>query len=121
MRVDVSNVELTDAVISFVRADDGAVYLGNSGTAHAAARRSDKPPPNVMPNGPTGGFPDLFGALQVLDRGIGVAVAGYTDALVAQLLAHNGVPSVDNALDPAEVERQVGEIEKRLGQLVARS
>lgn len=58
---------------------------------------------------------------QVLDRGIGVAVAGYTDALVAQLLAHNGVPSVDNALDPAEVERQVGEIEKRLGQLVARS
>jgi hypothetical protein len=70
LRVDVSNVELTDAVISFVRADDGAVYLGNSGTAHAAARRSDKPPPNVMPNGPTGGFPDLFGALQVLDRGM---------------------------------------------------
>ena len=58
---------------------------------------------------------------QVLDRGIGIAVAGYTDALVAQLLAHNGVPSVDNALDPAEVERQVAELEKRLGQLVARN
>lgn len=57
---------------------------------------------------------------QVLDRGIGVAVAGYTDALVAQLLAHNGVPGEGDALDAAEVERQVSDIEKRLGELVAR-
>ena len=57
---------------------------------------------------------------QVLDRGIGVAVAGYTDALVAQLFAHDGVPGADSALDPAEVERQVGALEKRLGELVAR-
>jgi hypothetical protein len=58
---------------------------------------------------------------QVLDRGIAVAVAGYTDALVAQLFAHDGVPSADNALDAGEVERQVGEIERQLGALAERA
>lgn len=55
---------------------------------------------------------------QVLDHGIAVAVAGYTDALVAQLFAHDGVPTEDNQLDAEEVERQVGEIERQLGALV---
>ena len=55
---------------------------------------------------------------QVLDRGIAVAVAGYTDALVAQLFAHDGVPSPDSQLGADEVERQVDEIERQLGALV---
>lgn len=52
---------------------------------------------------------------QVLDRGTAVAVAGYTDALVAQLLLRDGVPAADSALDPCEVERQIVEIERQLG------
>jgi hypothetical protein len=55
----------------------------------------------------------------VLDKGIAVAVAGYTDALVAELFARDGVPAQDTALDAAEVERQLEAIERTLGELTA--
>lgn len=42
---------------------------------------------------------------RVIDRGIGSAVAAYTDALVAELFARDGVPSEENALDAEELER----------------
>ena len=51
---------------------------------------------------------------RVLDKGIAVAVVGYTDALVATLFAQNGVPSPDNELDGAEIERQLDAVEQEL-------
>ncbi|MGH7656898.1 MAG: hypothetical protein ACREL6_01600, partial [Gemmatimonadales bacterium] len=56
---------------------------------------------------------------RVLDRGIGVAVVGYTDALIATLFAQNGVPSADSDLDPAEVARQLDAIERELKPMTA--
>lgn len=52
----------------------------------------------------------------LLDKGIAVAVVGYTDALVATLFARNGVPTEDPDLEPEEIERQLDAIE---GQLAA--
>ena len=54
----------------------------------------------------------------VLDKGISVAVVGYTDALVATLFAQNGVPAADTDLDQGEIERQLDVIEAELAELV---
>jgi hypothetical protein len=51
---------------------------------------------------------------RVIDKGIAVAVVGYTDALVATLFAQNGVPSFTTEYDAAEVERQLDAIEQAL-------
>lgn len=40
---------------------------------------------------------------RVLDKGVGVAVVGYTDALVATIFAQNGVPSEGTAVDRKSV------------------
>jgi len=55
---------------------------------------------------------------RVIDKGIAVAVVGYTDALVATLFAQNGVPSFGTEYDALEVERQLDAIEKQLRALV---
>ena len=51
---------------------------------------------------------------RVLDKGIGVAVVGYTDALVATIFAQNGVPSPGTAVDAEEVGRQLEQLEGEL-------
>ena len=51
---------------------------------------------------------------RVIDKGIAVAVVGYTDALVATLFAQNGVPSFVTEYDVADVERQLDAIEQQL-------
>lgn len=56
---------------------------------------------------------------RVIDRGIAVAVAGYTDALVAELYVQDGVPSAGNALETADVERQLEALEHELQALTA--
>lgn len=53
---------------------------------------------------------------RVLDKGIAVAVVGYTDALVATLFSQNGVPASGAEFDLADVERQLAAIE---GELIA--
>lgn len=53
-----------------------------------------------------------------LDKGIAVAVVGYTDALVATLFAQNGVPAPDSALDIHDIERQLEQIEGELTAVV---
>jgi hypothetical protein len=53
-----------------------------------------------------------------LDKGIAVAVVGYTDALVATLFTQNGVPTPDSALDQADIERQLEQIEGQLQAVV---
>jgi hypothetical protein len=55
-----------------------------------------------------------------LDKGIAVAVVGYTDALVATLFIQNGVPAPHSALDHSEIERQLEQIEGELGAVVKR-
>ncbi|MEP6571916.1 MAG: hypothetical protein ABJD11_04445 [Gemmatimonadota bacterium] len=50
----------------------------------------------------------------VLDKGIAVAVVGYTDALVATLFTQNGVPSSDGDLDHSDIERQLHAVEAEL-------
>jgi len=54
----------------------------------------------------------------ILDKGIVVAVVGYTDALVATLLSKNGVPAPDGALDGDEIGRQLEQIEGELAAIV---
>jgi hypothetical protein len=51
---------------------------------------------------------------RVIDKGIAVAVVGYTDALVATLFAQNGVPAPDTEYDAAEVERHLQLLEGEL-------
>jgi hypothetical protein len=56
---------------------------------------------------------------RVIDRGIAIAVAGYTDALVATLFMQDGVPSAGNDLDTADIEKQLGVLEQELTLLTA--
>jgi hypothetical protein len=51
---------------------------------------------------------------RVIDKGIAVAVVGYTDALVATLFSQNGVPSFGADQDFGEVERQLDALEQEL-------
>ena len=51
---------------------------------------------------------------RVIDKGIAVAVVGYTDALVATLFSQNGVPAFNPDQDFAEVERQLDALEQEL-------
>ena len=54
---------------------------------------------------------------RVLDKGIAVAVVGYTDALVATLFAQNGVPGPSSD-DAGEIDRQLRALETELAGLV---
>ena len=90
LRVEISNIELSGADISFVRADDGEVYLGNSGTAHAVARANPKAPPSPGQAGADGGFPDLLAAMQILDSGIEPPIEAATRAGFKHLSIVNG-------------------------------
>src|SRR6187551_3536042 len=49
-----------------------------------------------------------------LNRGVAVAVVGYTDALVATLFAQNGVPVPGAEQDPGEINRQLAALEAEL-------
>jgi hypothetical protein len=51
---------------------------------------------------------------RVIDKGIAVAVVGYTDALVATLFAQNGVPALATEYDAAEVVRHLDGLEAEL-------
>ena len=51
---------------------------------------------------------------RVLDRGVAVAVVGYTDALVATLFAQNGVPVPGAEQDSDEINRQLAALEAEL-------
>jgi hypothetical protein len=51
---------------------------------------------------------------RVIDKGLAVAVVGYTDALVATLFTQNGVTSFRADQDAAEVERQLETLEQEL-------
>ncbi len=51
---------------------------------------------------------------RVIDKGVAVAVVGYTDALIATLFAQNGVPSPGTDYEPGEVERQLDALEQEL-------
>lgn len=51
---------------------------------------------------------------RVIDKGIAVAVVGYTDALVATLFSTNGVPAFGPHQDYGEVERQLDSLEREL-------
>jgi hypothetical protein len=51
---------------------------------------------------------------RVIDKGIAVAVVGYTDALVATLFSQNGVTSFRADQDSSEVERQLDALEHEL-------
>lgn len=51
---------------------------------------------------------------RVIDKGVAVAVVGYTDALVATLFSQNGVPLSSADHDVGEVERQLDAMEQEL-------
>jgi hypothetical protein len=55
---------------------------------------------------------------RVIDKGIAVAVVGYTDALVATLFSQNGVPSAGAHHDFGEVDRQLDSLEQELHRVV---
>jgi hypothetical protein len=55
---------------------------------------------------------------RVIDKGIAVAVVGYTDALVATLFAQNGVPAFATEYDAADFERQLTALEQELQGLI---
>jgi hypothetical protein len=51
---------------------------------------------------------------RVIDKGVAVAVVGYTDALVATLFTANGVPGPHTEYDAPEIERQLAALESEL-------
>ncbi len=51
---------------------------------------------------------------RMIDRGVSVAVVGYTDALVATLFAQNGVPALTTEHDVPEISRQLAALEEEL-------
>jgi hypothetical protein len=51
---------------------------------------------------------------RIFDRGLAIAVVGYTDALVATLFAQNGVPPADAHHDVADMERQTAALASEL-------
>ena len=51
---------------------------------------------------------------RVIDKGVALAVVGYTDALVATLFSQNGVPLSSTEQDVTEVERQLDALEQEL-------
>ena len=51
---------------------------------------------------------------RVIDKGVAVAVVGYTDALVATLFSQNGVPLGGTEQDVGEVELQLDALEQEL-------
>jgi hypothetical protein len=51
---------------------------------------------------------------RVIDKGVAVAVVGYTDALVATLFAQNGVPGPSSEEEAAGVDRQLDGLEHEL-------
>lgn len=51
---------------------------------------------------------------RIIDKGIAVAVVGYTDALVATLFAQNGVPALATEYDAVEVRRHLDALEAEL-------
>lgn len=57
---------------------------------------------------------------RVLDKGVAVAIVGYTDALVATLFTESGVPAPGSEFDPIESERQIVALEQELAALTAR-
>ncbi len=57
---------------------------------------------------------------RVIDKGVAVAVVGYTDALVATLFAQNGVPASGPGHDRGEVERQLAALEGELAAITHR-
>lgn len=56
---------------------------------------------------------------RVVDQGIVHAVAGYTDALVAELFIQDGVPSAGNAMEASDIERQLAVLEQELQHLLS--
>ena len=57
---------------------------------------------------------------RVIDKGVTVAVVGYTDALVATLFAQNGVPAAGSEYDAGDVERQLDALELKLNTIIKR-
>jgi hypothetical protein len=55
---------------------------------------------------------------RVIDKGIAVAVVGYTDALVATLFSQNGVPAFSISSEFGEVGRQLTALERELQAVV---
>jgi len=55
---------------------------------------------------------------RTMDKGIAVAVVGYTDALVATLFAQNGVPAPATDIDHFDIGRQLESIEGELAAVV---
>lgn len=51
---------------------------------------------------------------RVIDRGIGVAVAGYTDALVTDIVASADSPAPGFSIEAADVERDIHALELEL-------
>jgi hypothetical protein len=88
-RVDIREVELSGAEVSFVRTADGAVLLGDADTVAAADSRAELPG--------IGGFPDLFGALTILDRGIEPPIEAAAAAGFERFAMVNGRVSVWDA------------------------
>lgn len=55
---------------------------------------------------------------RLVDKGVTLAVAGYTDALVATLFMHDGVPPQTPEYDSVEVERQLESIALELDTII---
>jgi hypothetical protein len=87
--IDVPAIELNNAELSIVRADNGSVYLGNFSTARSVSQRPETPTLEAAQDSEVG-FPQLLAALQILDRGIEPAIDGATKAGLRRFSFNNG-------------------------------
>ena len=75
--------------------------------------------PELRRGRPRRGMAALLRMNRVLDDGVAMAVAGYTDVLVATLFAHNGVPIPHSSDDPSQLDRQLAGLEADLQAVAA--
>ncbi|SHG08563.1 AsmA-like C-terminal region [Kaistia soli DSM 19436] len=85
LRLDITQVEVSDPDVSLVRGGDGRIYLGTadhvvpaSAAVKPAAADRSTPPPAL--DAIDGGFPDLFTALHIMNGGLEPAI----DAAIAR-------------------------------------
>lgn len=80
LRLDITQVEITEPDISLVRGIDGRIYLGTADhlqpAASATASAAEASPAASAPalDALDGGFPDLFTALHILNRPLDLAI-----------------------------------------------
>lgn len=95
--VDVPGIELNNAEIAVVRADNGDIYLGNPSTEYTGRPGRSQQQAEAFGEAGAGGFAQLLAILQTLDRGFEPAIDRAANAGLTRFSFNNGTIEVWDA------------------------